>query len=514
MTPTPKERAISKTKLEISKDISQLVEMAKHCGYGELQYFLHYLHFSRLLPSSGNVPESELQVIGVYVRQLNDAYKYLVQIVAKHCKNGYLKNTLNNAFINSNLVQLMTKVVLGINSKFETLSFLTMFTNVEVTGERDQHVKMNLEEITKDERMNKFLYYGVRASRENDFQKENPKKKDVFLTHFKNEYSPYADLFAQEFNVTVDEFIDLIDWLLETVTEQAKSKEKDYVYLKDDIVDVQAYQTIMLFSFSMFVKKKALVEKFGNKFDKGLSRLTFQPAQFDEEQLRYNLIARQPLIDKGDFFIVSPEILLDSLFVNSHYSLLEAGDVKEEYKKRYSKIFVDKIAAIAATQGYQEFSRELELYEGKNQIGDLDLIVKNDKNEFLLIEAKNHAVPMDVYFHDQEATEKRLSQLTNEWEKKVHKRQKHLEAKHSDYGISSTFKYIIVSKTPEILSHFSNYLILSLDEFKHWINANNIEATFEDIFKSVYKLDEIPFTKEQLDSMQKELSPGWRFEKE
>lgn len=75
MIVTPKKRAISKTKLEISKDISQLIEMAKHCGYGELQYFLHYLHFSRLLPSFGNVPVSKQQVIGVYVRQLNDAYK-------------------------------------------------------------------------------------------------------------------------------------------------------------------------------------------------------------------------------------------------------------------------------------------------------------------------------------------------------------------------------------------------------------------------------------------------------
>ncbi|WP_423269085.1 hypothetical protein, partial [Escherichia coli] len=151
----------------------------------------------------------------------------------------------------------------------------------------------------------------VRASRENDFQKDNQKKKDDFLVHFKSEYLPYADLFAKEFNVTVNEFIELIDWILETVTAQAKQSEKDYVYLKDDIVDVQAYKTIMLFSFSMFVKKKGIFEKFGNKFDKVLSRLTFQTGQFDEEQLRFNLIARQPLIDKGDFLIVSPEILLD-----------------------------------------------------------------------------------------------------------------------------------------------------------------------------------------------------------
>src|SRR5205823_1819723 len=134
-----------------------------------------------------------------------------------------------------------------------------------------------------------------------------------------------------------------------------------------------------------------------------------------------------------------------------------------------------------------------------------------NKNEFLLIEAKNHSVPMDVYFHDQEATEKRLKQLQKEWEKKVDKRQKHLQLHHSNYGISSSFKYIIVTKTPEIISHFSSYLILSLDEFKRWIKTRNLATTFDDLFKMVYKLDDVQFTPEQLVLMQKDLSTGLRF---
>jgi hypothetical protein len=514
MTPSPKERAITKTNLEIEKEISRVIDLAKQCGLGEIQYFLHYLHFSRLLPGSGNIPEDKQQMMGVYIRQLNEACKYIIQILAKHSKNEYIKNQPQGYLINSFIVQLMIQLVISINSKFEMTSFLTMFNNLEVTGERDQEVKLNLEEVTKDERLNKFFYYAFRADKENDFQKENPKQKDDFLNHFMNEYRPYSDLFMRQFDISVDEFIQLIDWILNTITTEAQKKEKDYVYLEDDRVDIQAYKTIMLFSSSMFFKKTEILEQFGAKYHKILKRLTFNPNEFDERQLKYNLIARQPIIEKDEFYIVSPEILLDSMFVNSHYSLLEASDVKEEYKARYSRVFVDKISGLAKEFGYEEFARDFELYEGKNQIGDLDVILKNAKNEFLLIEAKNHTLPLDVYFHDHEATEKRLKQLSSEWEKKVEKRKQNVEVNHDKYGINSDFKYIIVTKVPEIISHFSNYLIVSLDEFGHWLNFKNPDTSFDDIFKKVYNIDDISITEEQLTVLQNDLMPGLKFKKE
>lgn len=155
---TPKQQAVNKIKFEIAKDILKIVEMAKHCGYGELLYYLHYFHFLRILPISGNVQQNEQQVIGIYVRQVNDAYKYIIQALAKYCKNGYQNNPATGLLINIKIVQLMTKVVLSINSKFETLSFLTMFNNIEVSGERNQHLKVNMEDVIRNERMNKFFY--------------------------------------------------------------------------------------------------------------------------------------------------------------------------------------------------------------------------------------------------------------------------------------------------------------------------------------------------------------------
>ena len=461
MSLTPKERAINKTRLEIKKDIAEMIQMAKQCGFGELNFFLHYLHFIRLMPNIGNIPKSDHEMIGVYARQFDEAYKYNIQLISKYCQNGYIKNKLNHTYINSELVQLMTKGVLGINSKFETLSFITIFNNIEVYGERDQYIKINFDELDQDNRLKKFFYYGVRADRETMQKKDNRIKSDDFLEYFKKEYEPYSDMYQKQFNISIDEFIEFIKWLMQSITSQIRANEDKYTKLDNGNVDVKSYETIMHFGHALYLEKQKVKKQFDNRICEFLDHLIFKSEQFDETQLQYNLIARQPIIEKDEYYIISPELILDSIFINSHYSLLETGELKELYKMRSSKIFVDNILQKAERFGFGEFARDLELYEGKNQIGDLDLVVKNGEDEFLLIEAKNHSLPMNVYFHDFEATKNRLSQLINEWENKVIRRQNHLARNYSKYGISSKFKYIIVSKSPEIVSHFSKYLILS-----------------------------------------------------
>ena len=511
---TPKQRAIDKTKLEILKDINDIVYVAKKSGLGELFYYLHYLHFIRLIKKFGDFPESKKKITALYVRQVTDAYKYIIQLLYKHSQKVLVKNKINNLFLNSKITLFLNKAILNINSKYETLSFLTLFDNIEVSGKRDQFIKVNLEKVTKDDRLNKFFNYAVRADRENVLQKETVRNKDDFLNHFITEYRPYADLFETEFNIKLDDFVKLIDYILETITTQIKGNEKKYVYLENGNVDIQAYGTIMVFTKSLFVKKQILFDKFGEGAKKIIERLTFNPKEFDEQQLQYNLIARQPLLDFGEKLLVSPELLLDSLFVNSHYSLLDSGSSREEYKKRYSAIFVDKICQIANKYGYTEVVRELELYDGKSQIGDIDLVLKNSNNHFLLVEAKNHSIPMDVYFHDFEATEKRLEYLKREWEAKVNKRFNHLQYNHTKYKIPPSFSYIIISKFPEILSHFSNFLVFTLNEFDFWLSQNDITLSFQKVFEDYYNINKDTLTPEQLQQMQKDLNTGWRFRKE
>ena len=48
---------------------------------------------------------------------------------------------------------------------------------------------------------------------------------------------------------------------------------------------------------------------------------------------------------------------------------------------------------------FHYLSRQPFLMEGKNTIGNIDLIMRNkETGNTLLIEAKNHTLPLDVYF--------------------------------------------------------------------------------------------------------------------
>ncbi|MNW54657.1 hypothetical protein D3C74_322690 [compost metagenome] len=128
--------------------------------------------------------------------------------------------------------------------------------------------------------------------------------------------------------------------------------------------------------------------------------------------------------------------------INLHYSLLEGGN-HEAYKQRTSTEFVNRLAQIGQKNGYEEVDRELELYERRNQIGDIDLVLKNNDDHFILIEAKNHALPLNVYFKGFEAVSTRLKYLQGDWEKKVNKRISQLSSKHTEYNIGPNFTYFL-----------------------------------------------------------------------
>ncbi len=506
---SPREIVTKKLNFEISKKIKAIIDLAKLCGIGELFYYLHYLHAIRLLRIKNEIPDNEKGIVFAQSDQLNDTCKYLIQIIAKHSQKKFVKSKENSSYINSEFVQLLTELTLEINSNHENLTFITLFKDIKVYGERNRYFQLDMEALEKDPRAKKFFEYGLRIDRENDFFKSDLKTKDNFLNHFKNEYEPYSDLFKTEFNIELSVFLEFIDFVIITISSQINENEKYFAKIDDNLIDVQAYTTIMNFSKSLVVKKELITEKFGTEINTIIDKLTFDPSKFDENQLRYNLIARQPIIDFGNNLLISPEILLDSLFVNSHYSLLENSESKDIYKAKYSSIFLNSILETSKKYGYEEVNRELDLYEGKNQLGDIDLIIKNSNGEYLLIEAKNHSLPLDVYFHDFEHTEKRLKTLIKDWEKKVNRRNDHLKSQHSKYGIPDKFKYIIVTKSPEILSHFSSLLVLTIRELDYYLSKNDFVLPFDLIFNDLYKLNERKFTIEQLEK----LNPGMKMRK-
>ncbi len=509
-----KKKAIDKTQFEIDKNVKMIEELSKICGLGELIFFFHYLHFIRILNSHGNVPESDKEMVQIYQLHLDDAYKYLIQCVFKNGKKSFIKLDGKLA-INGEVTKALTQSAMHVNKLYESLTFLTLFPDLEVSGERNQNIKINLEQVTKDERRLQFMLYGARVDIDNNRKKSNPKTKDDFFAHFRNEYIEYQDLFEVEFGISLDRFLEVLAFILQSIDTKIRESESEFTTHPDGNVDVQDYKTIMLFTKCLFVPLEDLNKKFGGDETKMIETLSFKPDEFDIKQLRFNLLARQPLFIVKDQILVSPEILLDSMFINSHYSLLESDNVKEEYKKRYSDKFVDRLETIASKHGYVEHSRELELYEGKNQTGDLDIVLFNEqKNHYLLIEAKNHALPLDVYFHDFEATEKRLEYLTNAWEKKVERRYNNVKDSHEKYGIGSSFDYIIVSRYPEILSHFSSFIVLNENEYELWLEKYFDIKDNKEILENIYEFGKTNLTEGQMKTLGKDLMSGWRFEKE
>jgi hypothetical protein len=66
-----------------------------------------------------------------------------------------------------------------------------------------------------------------------------------------------------------------------------------------------------------------------------------------------------------------------------------------------------------------------------------------------------------------------------------------------------------VSNEPEILSHFSDLLVLTIRELEYYLSKNDLNISFDYIFKNLYQTNEKKFTIEQIEA----LSPGLKMKK-
>lgn len=511
---TPKERAITKLRLEINKDIDLIVKMVSSGGLLELLSFIYTLHISRVTQMFSEVNPKEKDSLNKYFNLHEDSIKYLISLIIKF---GHLQMATNKSdgtpFLNSELIDALIKTSNYINSKYEAESTFQLF-DVEVSGERDQNVKVDTSSVKTNPDVGKLFYYFLRVDEDNDITKNSITEKEQLIQNFKDEYLPFSDLFEIELGVTVDEYCWLLDQLLLMITDCYKTKENLLPRLSNGNVDEKNFATFLHFAQCFLKDKDALYNSFENKYHSVLDKLTFKPNEFNERQLRFHQVTRQPILRKDKIIVLSPQLILDSIFTNVHYSLIESSQTKQVYIKRQSTLFLNKVAKIASKYGYKEIDREKDLYEGKNQIGDIDLVLKNEKGHFLLIEAKNHALPLDVFFKDVEKTKEHLKYLQTEWEKKVLKRNDHLKTHHSKYSIDSNYSYIVVSRFPEIISHYSTLFILSTQEFEIWLNKFPSIDSFELFHKSHYENREARFTDEHFEELKKANLVFGQFKKE
>jgi hypothetical protein len=496
---------IAKEKLsnEIEKDITKLIQFAKQCSLTELMHFIYWLHWTRNIHEFPNVEKKDIPKTKVITSTIEESIKFIISLIIKHGSKTIEFDADKYPILNTDLVKVMLFQGNLINSKYESNVFIELF-DVEVSGPRNRYIKIDTTKKETEEATKNFFEYFLRIDLDNHSTKINSKSKYELLSNFENEYAKYGDLFLKEMGITVKQYVVFINSLLTQITDCLESKVDKMAKLKNGNIDVQNSKTFYLFMECLLDEKSKLIAKFGVEYENVIDRLTFDTNLFDESQLRFHLLTRKPIINIEDNIFLSPELLLDSLFTNTHYSLIESKEIKDEYIARKSDGFLDKIVTMANKKGYKEITRELELYEGKNQIGDVDLVMKNDQGHFLLIEAKDHALPLDVYFKDLKKTKAHLKYLKNKWESKVLKRQEHLKEKHSEYSISSDYEYIIVSLHPEIISHYSDLMILSLQEFNVWIEEYESLDTFAELYKEHYTNRVSKFSEEDIEELRKE----------
>ncbi|WP_428738693.1 hypothetical protein [Sulfurimonas sp.] len=472
--------ALFKIQEELNKRLFIIKELCKNSTFGELAYFLYYIHTIRTLKINDLNDLTHMSI-----DRGTDVYKYIISCIYKYSN---ISIPTNDYEIEKDKVLFLTKIGNSIHNFHEYSSLFTLIDDFEMKGENNRYARIDFtKSLTKNPNKQKAIQYDSRLEEFTASQNKTPLQPDELLENFKKKYTNYNKISKDIFGLSIQEISVNIKQLLNNYLVNIKNNEQHMTYFDNGNLDVQSIETIRQVIKSYIVDENYVLHTFGKKGMSFIRNFTFKKSDFKSFELNYHYLERRPLLKIKNKYIIVPELLLDSLFTNFHYSIIENIKYKEKHKQIMSDFFVDDIIQIAKKYNFSHSATGIELYKRKNKLGDIDLILKNDDYD-ILIEAKNHSLPLNVYFGNFEQLNQRLKQLQNEWEQKVNQRYEHLLENHEKYNIRKKFKYLIVSRFPEILAHHSNYLVLSIDEFDFYLQNNAKYENFDTFYKERYPM--------------------------
>ncbi|PBP77948.1 hypothetical protein [Pseudomonas syringae] len=495
-------QAIGKLRSELSKDIALTADVAASCGLWDLLRLCYLLRVTRMLsmPVPGT-SEALSHAEQVALDLGTESLKYAIALLAKHgqwCDDTSADKPLDG--FDNERVMTISQYTRHINTKFET-EIILHFANVRLVGDRGQNCMIDFAAGLDDPRRTDYLHYGLRVESASGGNDGIVPIMDL-MKKLHDDYSDVADLFATATGVTLEVYCEGMLELHSALVERLQEAEGRCGLHEDGGIDLTHAESFIAIANAMLFTDSELEAAFSPEFVAYLRSHTFDGTAFNDTELRFHYLSRRPFLFGEGFAIFSPELIFDSVLGNTHFTLLESPVAKAKYMEHRSAQFIDKVAMVAAGAGYEEFERELDLKEGRYDIGDIDLILRHPKTgHTLLVEGKGHPLPLPVYFRAPDAVEDHVKR-TRDWEKKVQRRIDHLKGSSSSYPLSGAWDYIIVSLMPEPLSQHTHLLVLSIDEFEYWLAQNPRPTVFADLFSAFYDRAKTPLSMVELQALQ------------
>ena len=480
-------RAIAKLRGELTKDISRAQAVARTCGLWELLrlcYLLRLTHIFLIVPEfAEKLTPADL----VELQLRDDALKYAIGLVAKHGVWANQATAISSlrAFDNQR-VEVLERFARHINAKFETESVLEV-AKVRVSGERDQDCHIDLRAGLRDPQRSLYFHYGMRMERSTSRMKTDILATPDLVRRLNEDFVEVAEMFEARCGISLDRFCKGILELDAALTTRFRAAEASSDVSETGRINPDGIRTFVGMSRAIYFTDAELEDALSPEFVCYLRAHPFDASAASETELRFHYLTRRPFLMGQGFAVVSPDLFFDSVLENIHFTLLEGDKSKAQYMDAGASRFLDRVAALAARSGYEELTRDVYLTQKKNNIGDIDLVLHNPvTGHTLLVEGKNHALPLRVYFRSPEAIDEHVAR-TRDWEMKVKRRIAHLHSPSPSYKIYGPWDYIVVSRMPEPLAHLSDLLVLSLDEFEQWLLQEPRPTSFARFYKDVYK---------------------------
>ena len=493
-------RAVAKLNVELSKDIARAKGLAHACGLWDLMRLCYLLRLNRLQMVEPTYTQQMSHADSLAAQLTDDALKYAVALVAQHgdWKNIPSDNWSIKGFDNERVI-LLSELARQINAKFETLKLLHV-AEVKVSGARDEYATLDMAEVASDPKRAMYFDFGIRIERFAMRNKKNLLSIEDLVRKFYMAYADVGEAFEAVNGLTLAEYCEGIVTLAALFQDRA-AHALAVIADSQGRVFYDHAKTFVALARSMIFTDAELDEMLSADFRNYLRANSFDASAQNGSELRFHYLSRRPFFLGAGFSILSPELVLDSVFDNAHFTLLENKLSKESYKNTKSGQFLDQIAEVGLVAGYQEVDRDLDLFIGNDPIGDIDLILHNaESGHTLLIEAKNHALPLDVYFATPDAIDGRLEE-TLDWTRKVERRIESLRGSEPSYVPPGEWDYVVVSRMPEPISHVTSLLILCLDEFEFWLGKNRQPTTFVEVLGEIYKNSSSGISIEELEEL-------------